>query len=361
METNDDNLLGNVFDTILTYEDKRNENRKNFYDTTERYAKEYIKKVRQELDNHAKQHYGYIFGESVKILLGQDSDEDLNAKISKNIDGITMLEIHNANPNETGIVSESLWSRINSLSNLGSIKFLGVSITGDQLKPLHNLKFLQELSISNAPKLDNFFECFHNFSKLDSICIDNSKFVSLSWQNLQHNTKLTGLCCNNCSLTDTDFVNFPPLPSLNCLTLRNNNLTCINFGFINDLSNLSEVDVWDNPRFGIDGLEVITASGENTIKDILVQGCPLIDDSCMQCFLPMKKIQVISLSRTNITENGLEQLKTIKTLRHLFLPEQISVEFAKKLQEKYMPKCNFTWSDNHERDLHALEWSEDYD
>jgi hypothetical protein len=74
----------------------------------------------------------------------------------------------------------------------------------------------------------------------------------------------------------------------------------------------------------------------------------------------MRKIQVIDFYGTNITERGIKKLKSLKTLRHLFLPDQISVEFAKKLQEKHMPKCHFSWRD-HEKDIDALEWSEDYD
>ncbi|MDR0390335.1 MAG: hypothetical protein LBH59_00375 [Planctomycetaceae bacterium] len=358
METQDDNLLSNVFDTITT-EAKRNENRDSFYDKAEKYAQEYVKKVRQELDDHAKQHYGYIFGEHVHISLGQDSDEDVNTKINNNIDSITMLEIHNTNQNETITVVETLWEKINSLSNLGSLKFFGVSMTGDQLRSLHNLKLLQEVSISNASRLDNLFKYFNNFPKLDSLSIDNSELVSPSWQNLQRNTKLRNISCDNCSLTDSDIVNFPSLQSLEYLSLRNNDLTCTNFGFMKNLSNLTRFHIWNNPRFGIDGLKIITTSSENILMDIDIQGCPLIDDSCMKYFLQMRKIQVICFYNTNITESGLKQLRTIKTLRQLFLPDQISIEFVKELQKEYMPKCHFNWRDS-KKELYALELSEDY-
>jgi hypothetical protein len=313
------------------------------------------------VEQRKKGDYGYFWGggEHITLEFGSDTNSCSWEEITFG-DNVTMLAIYNKSSDVVGEVNDTNLVKINSLTNLGSLSIKKMPISGVGFKVLTNLNNLKSISISEAQPLRELFEYMYNFPNLIHIYIDNSKLSRPNWRTLLKNDKLKGVSCDGCSLTDGDLTNFPSLQKIESLGFKNNDLTCLNFGFIQDMPKLEDINVWSNHRFDIDGLKILAEAGKNSLIDITLQDCPLIDDSCIKYFLPMKKIQVISFSKTNITEKGLEQLKDIETLRQLFLPDQISVEFVKKLQEKYMPKCHFSWAD-HQKNLHALEWSEDYD
>jgi hypothetical protein len=276
-------------------------------------------------------------------------------------DNIEELQIGTANPHEIGNITDNDLVKISNKTNLERISIHRMPITGKAFKVLSNLKSLRSIVVYDAKPMHELFEYTCNFPNLESISIHNSKLSGSNWNKLWNNVKLQSIGCGNCSLTDEDLANFPSLPNIDVLYFGNNDLTCLNFGFIRDMQRLECIDVRNNCKFGRDGLKIITEACKNTLTDIIPQNCPLIDDSCIKYFLPLKKIQVISFTGTNVSEAGIGKLKSLKTLRHLFLPEHVSVEFARKLQEKYLPKCYFSWTNNHEKDLGALEWSEDYD
>jgi hypothetical protein len=362
---NDDNLLGKVFDKINIDKVLMDKSmREKIRDYCMNHYEEYVQKATQKLlqeyeaiaERKKRNHEDYIYGNRVKISLGADNSKNWY----NNIDDISMLEIHNDTFDKMATVDESLIDNINSLTYLGSLAIFDISITSRLFQLLDKLRFLLKISITNSIIHDDILEYFNNFTNLETLYIYNSSLVHTVMRNLQSNTKMLLLTLENCSLTDKEFVNFPSLCSLEYLTLGRNNLTCTNFGFIKDMPNLTSINVHDNYKLKDDGVKILATSGRISIRDIWLHDCPLIDDSCMKYLLGMEKIQSISFIDTGITESGLKQLRTIKTLRHLFVPEQITVEFAKRLQEEYMPKCYFTWKD-HEKDLDALEWSEDYD
>jgi hypothetical protein len=313
------------------------------------------------VEERKKGDQGYLWeGEHVTLKFGLDSDDCWEKTVFN--DNVTMLDIHNENSDVVaGEVNDANLIKINSLPKLGSLSIYKMPINGTGFKALTNLKNLKCITISEALPLSDFFEHVNNFSELISIFIDKSKLSRPNWRNLLKNSKLKTLGFEACSLTDEDLANFPSLPNIDSLYFVDNDLTCLNFGFIRDMPRLERIDLRNNCKFGRDGLKIITEAGKNSLTYITPQNCPLIDDSCIKYFLPLKKIQVIDLSGTNVSETGIGKLKSLKTLRQLFLSEQVSVEFAKKLQEKYMPKCHFCWVGHHEKNLDALEWSEDYD
>jgi hypothetical protein len=312
-----------------------------------------------ELEEEYKDQLAKKWSAYLSLELGADAGNSWDNTVIE--DNIEYLTIRNINPQKTSEITDDNFARFSTKTNLKRIDIKDMPITGKAFEKLSNLKLLETIIISDAGPMQELFEHVCNFSELQTISIENTKLFQPKWLNLLNNTKLQSLYCENCSLADSDFIEFPPLFAMKRLSFRFNDLTCTNFGFIKDMHQLENFCIWGNPRFNIEGLKILTEMGKNTLMDINLQSCPLIDDSCIGCFLPMKKIQVISFTKTKVTENGISKLKSLKTLRHLFLPEQVSVEFAKKLQEKYLPKCYFSWVGNNEKDLNALEWSEDYD
>ncbi|MDR1486296.1 MAG: hypothetical protein LBT09_15945 [Planctomycetaceae bacterium] len=312
------------------------------------------------VEERKKGDYGYFWeGEHVTLKFGSDSKDSWEKTTFG--DNVTYLDIHNESSNDVGKVNDTNLVKINSISKLGYIGINRMPVSGAGFKALTNLKNLKCINIKAAQPLSKLFEHVHNFPDLRNMYIYESKLSYPNWRNLLKNDKLKSLCCNGCSLTDDDLASFPSHPNIDSLYFQNNDLTCLNFSFIKDMPQLKMIDIWGNHRFNIEGLRILTEAGQNTLMDICFQDSPLIDDSCIKYFLPMEKIQTISFTKTNITEKGLEQLKDIPTLRYLFLPDQISVEFVKDLQEKYMPQCHFMWSSEHTKDLVAIELSEDYD
>jgi hypothetical protein len=353
----DDDLLANVFgrvtlESILSDEDKLNELRKYY----EEASREPIEKLKQKFIQESLQRSKTC----LTLRFGTDGGTNWENVIIG--DEVTDLSIYNDDLNKVCEVSDDNINKIRAkIINLKSIGFYRVQITSKVFEILSALSSLEKISTHEVTPVSEFFDHVHNFPELQTLYMYNSKLVHPNLQNLRNNTKLKNLDCHNCFLSDVDFMKFPPIHALEWLGLGYNDLTCTSFEFIKDMPNLKAIYVWGNTRFNIDGLKLLTKFSKETLTEIGVQDCPLIDDSCMKYFLSMKKIQEIALYNTTITENGLKQLRTVKTLRYLFLPDQISVEFAKKLQEEYMPKCHFSWKGGHKDSLSPLELPENYD
>jgi hypothetical protein len=307
------------------------------------------------VEERKKGDYGYFWeGEHVTLKFGSDSGDSWEKTVFS--DNVTMLDVHNENSDIfAGEVNDTNLIKINSLPKLGSLSIYKMPINGTGFKALTNLKSLKCITISEALPLSDFFEHVNNFPELLSISISNSKLSHPNWRNLLKNSNLKTLRCEGCSLTEEDLVDFLSHSNIDLLGFNDNDLTCLNFGFIRDMPHLASIELRNNCKFDNNGLKIITEAGKNTLTYINLRNCSLIDNSCIKYFLPMKKIHTVDLSGTNISETGVGKLKSLKTLRLLFLPTRVSIEFAKKLQKKYMPKCGFGWADKHEGNLYALE------
>jgi hypothetical protein len=350
MSDKDNKFLGGIFDTILgnIFFLSKEEKEKilidnHIYEKAEKIMTQIAEERIRSMEKY----------QTLRISTGSSWE---TAIIKDDVEYLTIIN----DSEKTGEVTDENISKISTKTNLKGIDIRIMPITDKAFKALSNLNSLETITIYNAQPMQEIFEYVSNFPNLQFMSIHNTQLIHPNLQKLQNNICLVGLALDNCFLTDTDFTNFPLLPAIQTLVLGNNDLTCTNFDFIGDIQKLENFDIRNNLRFNIDGLTTLTAFSQNSLMDIYLNGCHQIDDNCVKCFLEMKKIQVIAFTNTSITEKGLEPLKDIPSLRHLFVPDQISFEFAKELQEKYMPKCHFNWSD-HTKNLHAIEWSEDYD
>lgn len=229
---------------------------------------------------------------------------------------------------ESGDFSDADLAEIEQLPNLSTFTLKGRPITDEGLSHVKSLPRLTALDLSGTLVTDRCLDYLADQKELDVLVLTGTKITNEGMKSLGKLTSLSSLWLDGTSVTDEGLVH---LKNLNLERLEAPQITDRGMPHIAHMTKLTRLEL---PNVSDDGLKDLK---DLKNLDILVLGSNVTDEG-LKHLLPLRGIlNILSLDRTKITNDGLLQFKDFSRLEYLLLKET-SITDAGLAHLKSMPK-----------------------
>jgi hypothetical protein len=179
--------------------------------------------------------------------------------------------------------------------NLRMLEFSYTEVTAASFRELHRFKDLRSIFALNLD--DACLECFSTITQLEQLIISDSNITDLGLEHLGRLENLRKVNLNLTSITGSGFARFKPLPNLRFLRITGE---CLNDQGMANIVKMAP-----------------------SITELFVGEAKLTDFAVNE-ILKLKQLQMLEISGTEISEDGLKRLVDNLNLKELQVSRAIS-------------------------------------
>ncbi|HEV8072018.1 MAG TPA: protein kinase [Planctomycetaceae bacterium] len=243
------------------------------------------------------------------LLLNETQVTDAGLTNLRGLKNLNLLMLNWSKVADSGLV------HLESLTELRALYLRGTQATDTGLKHLQPLIKLETLNLSRLPVTDSGFAQLHGLTQLRWLDLESTRVTDAGLTNLRTLKDLQYLDLNGTAVTDSGLVHLEGLTELRSLHLRRTHVTDAGLKHLGTLTkletlNLSGLPVTDN---GLRNLR--------TLKDLrhLSLDRTAVTDAGLVHLEPLTKLESVNLGETQVTAAGLEHLQGLNNLGGLSL------------------------------------------
>jgi hypothetical protein len=243
-----------------------------------------------------------------------------------------------------GSIDDHELSKLNGITELRRFHASRMPFTGSGFATVTNLTHLQTISVWRVKQFDRFFDWTQNFPALVAVYVDHTPIQKPNFKNLIHNPKLRRIGFDECGLVDTSLESFSGHPGLCNLSFARDNLTGESLSFIAECPLLVKLDFVHNKLTHKGIVTIVKSTRKKEFVNLTISANEGVDDICLKEIASMTNLNELTITNTNITDNGIMQLSEMQFLRYLDVQcTKVSEKAAQELHKK-IPYCYIMYS-----------------
>lgn len=224
---------------------------------------------------------------------------------------------------------------IGSYRKIRGLSLGGKQITGSGLKYIVSIP-LDGIDLGNTPVQDKYLAVLSEIKSLKKLKLNDTATTDLALYSISKLPNLTYLNLKNTMVSDASTASIGKFKKLAVLDLRQ--LKGFKGQKLSELSSCTNLFwlVLNDTKIGADG--AMQLSKLKHLKHLSVENCGIVDDSLLS--LSLMNLETIDLSRNELTYKGIEQLRSMKSLKRLLVADcpAISSQDIKRFAE-IRPDC----------------------
>lgn len=250
------------------------------------------------------------------------------------------------------LITDSGVAYLKGWKNLEHLNLRGTKVNDTGLEHLKSLTHLKSLDVSFSEVTDAGLDHLTSLAELEEIAIGGNKMSGIGLHSLKLLPRLKSLDVSgsqrtdsgiwSISITDLNLESLASLAQLQALNLGGTKISNLGIMKLGTLTQLRSLDL-NSTQVGDAGLAVI--SSLPNLEKLSLWRCNGIGDGALPHLLGAKRLAVLDLAETGLTDKGLQQIQRTLALRILYLGGTKVTESAVKAFEQAHSQCRVILGD----------------
>jgi Leucine-rich repeat (LRR) protein len=250
------------------------------------------------------------------------------------------------------LITDSGVAYLKAWKNLEHLNLRGTKVNDTGLEHLKNLTQLKSLDVSFTEVTDAGLDHLTSLGELRKLCIGGNKMSGAGLHSLKllpclKNLDLSGSQRTDSgiwsiSVTDLNLESVASLTGLQELNLGGAKVTSLGLKTLSSLGQLRSLDL-NSTQVSNTGLAIL--SSLPNLESLSLWRCKGVGDGVLPHLLVAKRLAVLDLAETKLTDKGLVQLQKMTALRLLYLGGTAVTQSGIEQFKRAKPQCRIVWGE----------------